>query len=200
MSDDESVSRWLEGLKTGDDADIRRLWDRYFHRLVALAGSRLPGRGRRDSDEEDVALSAFQSFCERARRDQFPQLDDREDLWKLLSTVTARKAIRAIEHRNRAKRGGGRVLGESALEHDGQIDQGMAQIIGHEPTPESAAEFAEDVERLLSGLGNETLRSIALRKLEGHSSSEIAAELGISARSVDRKLEVIREIWGVATA
>ena len=43
------------------------------------------------------------------------------------------------------------------------------------------------------------LRTIALRKLEGHSSAEIAAELGISARSVDRKLELIREIWGGAT-
>ena len=42
MSEDGSVSRWLEGLRAGDAADIERLWDRYFHRLVALAGARLP--------------------------------------------------------------------------------------------------------------------------------------------------------------
>ena len=77
-----------------------------------------------------------------------------------------------------------------------EIDEGMAQFLGREPTPESAGQFAEDVERLLDDLGNATLRTIALRKLEGHSSTEIAAELGISARSVDRKLELIREIWG----
>ncbi len=199
MSDDGSVSRWLEGLRAGDDADIRRVWDRYFHRLVALAGARLPGHARRESDEEDVALSAFQSFCARAGRDQFPQLDDREDLWRLLSAITARKAIRAIEHRARQKRGGGRVVGESALQFEGRIDEGLAQFIGREPSPESAAQFAEDVERLLDELASPTLRTIALRKLEGFNSPEIARELGISARSVDRKLEVIREFWGGAT-
>ena len=94
------------------------------------------------------------------------------------------------------KRGGGRVLGESAFMGEGEIDEGMAQFLGREPTPEAAAQFAEDVERLLDDLGNATLKTIALRKLEGHSSAEIALELGISARSVDRKLEVIREIWG----
>jgi DNA-directed RNA polymerase specialized sigma24 family protein len=196
MSDDGSVTRWLEGLRAGDADDIARLWDRYFHRLVALAGARLPGHVRRESDEEDVALSAFHSFCERAGRGQFPQLDDRDDLWRLLSTITARKAVRAVRHRGRQKRGGGRVLGESAFEFEGQTDEGMAQFIDREPTPESAVQFAEDVDRLLEDLGNETLRTIALRKLEGHSSTEIAAELGISARSVDRKLELIREIWG----
>ena len=33
-------------------------------------------------DEEDVAISAFQSFCERAARGQFPKLNDRNDLWR----------------------------------------------------------------------------------------------------------------------
>ena len=196
MSEDGSVSRWLEGLRAGDAADIERLWDRYFHHLVALAGTRLPGHVRRDSDEEDVALGAFHSFCERAARGQFPRLDDRDDLWRLLSTITVRKAIRAVRHQARQKRGGGRVVGESALQLGGEIDKGLAQFIDREPTPESAVQFAEDVERLLDDLGNATLRTIALRKLEGHSSTEIAAELGISARSVDRKLELIREIWG----
>ena len=195
MPDDGSISRWLEGLKAGDATDIERLWDRYFHRLVALAGARLPGRHRRESDEEDVALSAFQSFCERAARGQFPRLDDRDDLWRVLATITACKAIRAIEHATREKRGGGRVLGESAFMTGSQSDGGMAQILGREPTPEATAQFAEDVERLLDDLGDATLRTVALRKLEGHSSTEIAAELGISSRSVDRKLELIREIW-----
>ena len=159
-----------------------------------------PGRlargNRRERDEEDVALSAFQSFCERAGRGQFPQLDDRDDLWRLLATITARKAIRAIEHQTRQKRGGGRVLGESVFMREGEIGEGMAQFLSREPTPEAAAEFAEAVQRLLDELEDTMLKTIALRRLEGHSSQEIGAELGISARSVDRKLELIREIWG----
>src|SRR5690349_16024923 len=74
VSNDGSVTRWLDGLKAGDDTDIHRLWDRYFRQLVAVAGKRLPGHARREYDEEDVALSAFHSFCDRVGRGQFPDL------------------------------------------------------------------------------------------------------------------------------
>jgi len=62
MPGEDSVSRWLDGLREGNDADVQRLWDRYFQRLVRLASTRLPGHARRAADEEDVALSAFNSF------------------------------------------------------------------------------------------------------------------------------------------
>ena len=192
MSDEGSVTRWLDGLKAGDEADIRRLWDRYFRRLVRLAGTRLPGHARRDSDEEDVALSAFHSFCDRVGRGQFPHLADRDDLWRLLVTITARKAIRTVRSRTRQKRGGGQVLGESALIGG---DAGLAAFLAAEPTPAFAAQFAEDYERLLARLDDDTLRTVAIRKLEGHTSEEIAAELETSKRTIDRKLQLIRLIW-----
>jgi len=115
MPEDASVSGWLDGLGAGDEADIQRLWDRYFQQLVRLAGKKLPGHARRGFDEEDVALSAFHSFCERVGRGQFPQLADREDLWRLLVTITAQKAVSSVRHQNRKKRGGGKVQGESAF-------------------------------------------------------------------------------------
>jgi len=77
----------------------------------------------------------------------------------------------------------------------GAVDEGMAQVLSREPAPEEAAQFNDDVERLLDALGDPKLRTIALRKLEGFTSAEIATELGISARSIDRKLELIREMW-----
>jgi RNA polymerase sigma factor (sigma-70 family) len=195
MPDDDSVSRWLDGLRQGDAADVQRLWDRYFQSLVRVAGARLRGHARRDYDEEDVALSAFHSLCERVGHGQFPQLSDRDDLWRLLVTITARKVISALRHQTRQKRGGGRVVGESAVMGADGLDEGMAQFLGREPTPEDAAQFAEEYERLLSRLNDETLRIIALRKLDGHDTESIAVELGISRRSVDRKLNLIRKIW-----
>ena len=117
MSDVGSVSEWLDGARAGDGSDIQRLWDRYFERLVRYAGKKLPGHARRGHDEEDVALSAFHSFCARVGTGQFPHLSDRDDLWRLLVFITARKAIGAIRHQTRAKRGGGGVLGESAPGH-----------------------------------------------------------------------------------
>ncbi|MGP0069369.1 MAG: ECF-type sigma factor [Isosphaeraceae bacterium] len=195
MPDDDSVSRWLDGLKQGDAADVQRLWDRYFQSLVRVAGARLRGHSRREYDEEDVALSAFHSLCERVGRGQFPQLSDRDDLWRLLVTITARKVISALRHQTRQKRGGGRVVGESWVTGPDGLDEGMAQFLGREPTPEDAAQFAEDYEQLLARLNDETLRLIALRKLDGHTTESIAAELGTSARTVDRKLNLIRKIW-----
>jgi len=92
VSNDNSVTCWLDGVKLGDGDQIQRLWDRYFERLVRLAGSRLPGHSRRAFDEEDVALSAFQSFCDGITRGQFPHLAGRDDLWRLLATITTRVA------------------------------------------------------------------------------------------------------------
>jgi hypothetical protein len=71
---------------------------------------------------------------------------------------------------------------ESALVIGGESNGDMGQFRGSEPTPEAAA----------------PLRTMALRKLEGCSSWVIAAEFSVSARNVDRKLELIREIWGVS--
>ncbi len=196
MAEDASVSHWLDGLRAGDDADIGRLWDRYFLRLVGLARTKLPSRTRREFDEEDVALSAFHSFCERAGRGEFPQMIDRNDLWRLLSTITARKVTSSIRHRTRLKRGGGKVLGESALiEGDDPGEPGVSQFLSREPNPEDAAAFTEDYERLFQRLSNPVLKEVALRRLEGSSSEEIAAAMGVSARTVDRKLQLIRALW-----
>jgi DNA-directed RNA polymerase specialized sigma24 family protein len=198
MSRDESVTHWLEGLKAGDDDDIARLWDRYFQRLVELAGTRLPGHARRAIDEEDVALSAFQSFCERARSGQFPELSNRDDLWRVLFAITVRKAIGAVRHQTRQKRGGGHVQGESALGRpgDGDVDlAGLAGFLSREPTPADAAEFADQLETLFARLDDLTLRVIAFQRLQGLSSKDIAGSLEISPRTVDRKLELIRAIW-----
>jgi DNA-directed RNA polymerase specialized sigma24 family protein len=195
MTGENSVSRWLDGLKEGNDADVQRLWDRYFQRLVNLASARLPGHARRVTDEEDVALSAFHSFCERVGRGQFPQLVDRDDLWRILVTITVRKVAETVRHQTRLKRGGGAVMSQSVLVSDDEIDAGMTRVLSSEPTPEVAAQFAEDYERLLGKLEDATLKTVALRRLEGHSREDIATELGTSVRTVDRKLILIRLMW-----
>src|ERR1700724_3620469 len=114
MPDDGSISLWLPLLKDGDEAAVREIWQAYFHRLVALARAKLRGVQRRAADEEDAALSAFDSFCRGAEKGCFPQLNNREDLWRLLVMITARKAYDLAEREGRLKRGGGLVCGDSA--------------------------------------------------------------------------------------
>src|SRR5205085_4982647 len=150
MLPDESVSRWLQVLQGGDPAAAQPLWERYFHRLVGLARAKLQGQPRRAADEEDVALSAFDSFCRGAEQGRFPKLDDRDDLWRLLVTLTERKAFNLARDERRLKRGGGAVLGADELLRPGDSSGGgLDQVAGREPTPEFAAEVAEEYRLLL---------------------------------------------------
>src|SRR5262245_48483230 len=129
---DGSVSRWLDLLQAGDSAAAQQLWQRYFHRLVGLARKRLADTPRRAADEEDVALSAFDSFCRNAERGRFPDLTDRDGLWRLLVVITARKASHLRRDLGCPRRGGG-VLVEAGQDSKGEGRLG--EILSHEPDP-----------------------------------------------------------------
>jgi DNA-directed RNA polymerase specialized sigma24 family protein len=196
MSSGGSVTHWIGRLKAGDSAAAQHLWERYFQSLVGLARKKLQGTPRQVADEEDVALSAFASFCRRAEQGQFPQLLDRDDLWQLLVLITARKALNQMRHERRQKRGGALahqgVLPETAIPAE---EPDLDQIISPEPTPEFAAQFAEECRRLFNILGEAELRSIAQWKMEGDTTEEIAVKLGRAPRTIERKLRLIRSLW-----
>ncbi|MFO0844626.1 MAG: ECF-type sigma factor [Gemmataceae bacterium] len=197
MSSDKSVTGWVKGLQGGDGESARRLWERYFGDMVRLAAARLPRHARRSFDEEDVALSAFQSFCAGVGQGKFPQLSAREELWKLLVTITARKAQAYKRHATRQKRGGGQVVGETDMAAGGADEApGFETIIGRAPTAEFVVEVAEQFRRLLDRLGGDELRQVALLKMEGHTVEQIALGLGLSHRAVERRLQAIRQAWG----
>src|SRR4051794_5171067 len=174
MSPEGSVTRWLAPLQAGDPAAAQQLWERYFRRLVGLARTKLRGAPRKAADEEDVALSAFDSFCRGAEAGRFPRLADRDDLWQLLVVITARKAIDLAQREGARKRGGGKVQDEAAAA--GPEGGALARALGREPTPAFAAQVAEECRRLLDRLGDAQLRSIAVWKMEGYTNDEIAAK------------------------
>jgi DNA-directed RNA polymerase specialized sigma24 family protein len=199
---DESVSQWIDDLREGDEIAAARLWQRYYRRLIGLACRKLGGAPRRMADEEDVVLSAFHSFCERAQGGLFPDLRDRSDLWRLLVRITERKALNQVRAGARKKRGSGMVAGESVLMDSRAAGEaaGIGGVPGLEPTPEFAAEMVEAVDRLFGILPDDELRRIAVRKLEGYSNEEIAAEVGRSLPTVERRLRMIRTIWNTDRA
>ena len=184
MSSGDSVSQWLAQLKDGDASAAQKLWERYFRRLVGLARLKLQGSPRRTADEEDVALSAFASFCQGVEEGRFAQLVDRDNLWRLLVVLTARKARQQLRGEHRKKRGG--TVSEDVV---------LEEIVSREPTPEFAAEVADECRRLLALLADADLEKVAVAKMEGFSNGEIAHRLGCAPRSVGRKLQVIRTLW-----
>jgi DNA-directed RNA polymerase specialized sigma24 family protein len=177
----------LAQLQAGDAAAVQPLWERYFCRLVGLARQKLQGRPCRAADEEDMALSAFDSFCRAAERGRFPQLGDRDSLWRLLVVITARKAAHLTRDEGRLKRGGGATGDATAAALD--------EVLGHEPTPAFAAQAAEEYRCLLALLGDADLQRAAVLKMEGCTLEEIATQLGRVPRTVKRWLQLARQIW-----
>ena len=196
MSSPESVNALIERLEAGDHEAAQPLWERYYPRLVELARRHLRGTSRRAADEEDVALSAFDSFCRGVEGGRFPQLKDRDGLWALLVLITVRKAADLANYNRRERRGGGQVRGDSALEPlEGEhAAGGFAQIEADDPTPDVAVQLVEEFQGLLDRLGDDELRSIAVWRLEGYTNAEIAGRLGRAEVSVRRRLRLIRKI------
>jgi RNA polymerase sigma factor (sigma-70 family) len=192
MNSETSVSCWIRELQGGNQAAAQQLWERYFQRLVRLAKQKLNHHVRRHADEEDVALSAFKSFFRGVEAGRYPQLADRDDLWRLLVTITAHKAIEVARHSQRQKRGG--KTDYSARDNDGNIID-LNKVIGEQPSPEFSAQVAEEFDRLLALLDDSSLQSVAVWKMEGYTSAEIAPRLRCTVRTVERKLRSIRQIW-----
>src|SRR5580658_11337782 len=115
MPTNDAVTVWLGQLQAGESAAARPLWEKYFHRLVGLARKRLRDAPRRAADEEDVALSAFDSFCRNAEAGRFPDLTDRDSLWRLLAEFTLRKAAHHVRDAGALKRGGRATIDDSAV-------------------------------------------------------------------------------------
>ncbi|MCA9187578.1 MAG: ECF-type sigma factor [Pirellulaceae bacterium] len=179
MSDEDSVSVWIGRLKSGDEDAAAQIWQRYYRRQVGLARTVL-----RDvhgaADEDDAAQSAYRTFCARVVDGKFPQLETRDDLWRILATITYRKALKVSKKERR----------HAALPMTSDEDW---QDNG--PSPELAEMTRQELSRLFELLGDTTLRVVAYSKLEGLTNREIAQSLGKSIATVERKLNLIRQIW-----
>ena len=110
--------------------------------------------------------------------------------------ITAKEAVTQMRREGRLKRGGGQVRGESIFEGMGtSIPGGIDQVLRTQPTPEFLAMVDEEHHRLLESLRDDQLRKVAVLRMEGYSNEEIASELEMSVRSVERKLKLIRDQW-----
>ena len=182
-----SITRWLDVLRAGDIQASRVLWERFLDRMLGAARRRLAGVPKRVADEEDVVVVAFERFLHGVREGRFPRLNDRDDLWAILFTLTDRAALRQVRDQNRDKRGGGDVRGDSAL--------AIAEPVADIPTPAEEAAMQEDMARLLAALRDDELRRIALARMEGYSNADIARQIDRTEVTVERRLRLIRERW-----
>jgi RNA polymerase sigma factor (sigma-70 family) len=177
----QPITRLIRAIQDDRASAVGTLLAVYFDRLVQLARARLRNMPGMHGYEEDVALRSFYSVYQRVRDPARPlHLSGRDDLWRLLATRTISRAIDLIR-RHRP--------GEVPGDHD------VEELLARDPTPEEAAEMAEECCRLLDLLNEPELRQIALWKVEGFTNEEIATRLDCVGRTVERKVSRIRVLW-----
>jgi len=199
MSVDGSITRWIEGLRAGEKEAASQLWDRFFGRMKQLAKSKSrPTLTRGLYDEEDVALSAFASFCRALRAGNYPDLSGRAELWQLLATFTFRKARERAKAAHAQKRGGESANADPRPHAPGvpfELDELEARTL----TPDLLALMNEQCIYLFGQLNDPQLEEVAAAKLEGYTNDEIAEQLGYTRRTIQRMLALIRRIWTAAS-
>ena len=190
MSSAGSVTHWINLLPAGNDQAAQRLWDLYFERIVRLARRKMGVSAKPTYDEEDIALSAFKSLFKCVKRGSVQDDLDREQLWKLLATITLRKVYDAIVFENRQKR-------TPQHGHFVDLSQGavMETLVSDEPQPVAQAQMDESLNQLLDALVHRDLQEIAIMKMEGYTNQEIADRLGRGLSTIERKLRTIRQLW-----
>ena len=184
-SDSDEITAWIDQTKDGDHAAFEKIWNRYYANLVRLARKSVVHSADRSADEEDAVQSAMKSFYVGACAGRYPHLDDREGLWKLLLSITISK-IRAASRKESRRR--------EILEREFSGEN----FRKGEPSPEFAAEMADQFEYLMNLLDDDLLSQVALAKLEGYTNQEIAQRVGKSIPTIERKLRLIRDLWSSA--
>jgi DNA-directed RNA polymerase specialized sigma24 family protein len=192
-----SISQWIVDLQKGDAVAAQHLWDRYFAELVNFARGRINKNARRTTDEEDVALSVFDSLCRGAQAGRFSELKGRDELWLLLLALTRRKIVDQHRRYERTKQGPGLIKVETDISPTPEPESlfSLDAVLDETPSPDLLVQMDEEWQRLMHLLRDNTLRRIAGWRIEGYSIDEIANKLGILPRTVNRKLMLIRSRW-----
>ena len=184
---EQPVTDWIRGVGEGRRQSEDALWDHYFGRVVRLARTRMLAIQSHLYDEEDAALSALNSVFRGIRNNRFPELRSRDNLWRLLILITHRKIT--AQQRRESARVRPASQGEAAIE--------ISEIMSTEPTAELVMEMMDETDRLLKRLGDNKLRRIALMRMDGLTTQEIAESIKSTTRTVRRKLERIRDLWEI---
>jgi RNA polymerase sigma-70 factor, ECF subfamily len=186
MSEPSHDQSFIARCRSGDPEATRKLFDNYVDRLVALARRRISQRLASRLDPEDIVQSVFRTFFGRIKGGQF-QIENQDDLCKLLMRITVHKTLRQVAFHQAGKR--------DPHQESAQGDQGlerMNEILAREPTPDDAVAFVDQLESFLAKL-NPQARQILEMRMQGYSNKEIMQKLNIEHdRTIRRVIERIR--------
>lgn len=181
MHKDDSITRWIVAVRSGDAEAAERLWERYFRDLMHQARLRMSNISKSLYDEEDAALSTFYVMWQKLEEGCYAQISDRHDLWNLMLTVLMRKIGRRAKYQGAAKR-----MHASSTSEQNSLEELPATNI---------QELSQECLEMISVLQDPNLERVAILKFEGYTNDEIATELNRTRRTIQRMLNLIRDIW-----
>ena len=180
-SDMEDTTQLIARWRDGDENAATELFNRYQKRLFPLVASKLSERMKRRMDPEDMVMSIMRSVF-RMTGEQTRSFSDERGFWKWFVTVALNKTYNRIDKMTTIKEG---LLKDVSSEFDDRI--------GGEPTADEVVEFTDLLDRVLSQLDDEQ-RRVLLAKMEGLSQSEIADQMRVSTKTIQRMGPQIRRI------
>ena len=190
----DPISLWIGELKDGQSEAAAKLWKRYRLPLLAIARRKIAKYNSAYYDEEDATQSAFRSLCMGLRNGRFPDISDGDSLWRLMLVITSRKISAQQRYQHRQQRDVKRSVQESTFSKS-ESNAGMDSLPASTAAPDFAAQFDEICEELFTGLDAGELRTVGLLKVQGYTDSEIATKMNCSRRTVQRRLDTIRQNW-----
>lgn len=195
----------------GDPDAVNQIMCRYYAAMAVMA-YRLIHNYRVDEtllDGDDAVNVTVFKLWRAAKEGRISSIVSHEDFWKLFSSSLQRNILHARDHGVRLKRGGPGACpaGWDSPEVGAAVRSGASRPGFHRRAsipddlrsnllpPDVVTLANEEVERLLGLLRDPLLRSVATMRAEEYTTEEIAHHLGLTTRSIRRKLAEIRRIW-----
>ena len=194
MPDGGSVTDLLLQLHAADPEvrgrAVSELVLRYTPELLALITGRMQQRLRQRVAPEDILQDVLLSFCTRQQRGEY-DLGNRDQFLNLIVTIALNKVCSAARHELRQRRD---VPREQPLHPGPEADRPAFDPADPRTPPDVAGEVAEEIGVLVRRLPPEC-REVVLLRFEGQTVEKIARRVDRTPRTVERRLERVRELW-----
>ena len=175
----------VDGLRSGSSQAAERIVELYGPHILRVVRRALSLKIRDKFDSQDFVQAVWASFFTDQRL--FDDVEDEEQLVRLLARMARNKII--DEHRRRTTL-------KYDVDRERSIDDSCTVLASHvtarDPTPSQLA-VAQERWRHLMADSTKVSRMIMQFRLDGLTHSEIASELGISTKTVQRTLKKLED-------